>query len=174
MGRCNVCDEQFDDATTTTCADCCEELINERRQQRRDSDATTYSMPVTDADKAFDEWWREHASVHNGLDPFGAKSPYRKVWRAAIEWMNKENEPRGATPQSDASAVIQQTPWDIAAGWYKEDEVFRGIQKHLTSDFGVALIPIPKDVSSMEFAKWLTNQYRLAMARGIRIGQGKG
>ena len=65
-----------------------------------------------------------------------------------------------------------KTAWKIAESWYKQDQVkrsllFRGV-RHETRLGDDA---VPEDVRSPEFAKWLTNQYRLAMAKGIEIGR---
>lgn len=65
----------------------------------------------------------------------------------------------------------QKTPFQIASLWYNSDEVFRVINSvKLGNHFGD---PIPRDVTSREFAEWLTEQYQLAMAKGIQLGRGE-
>lgn len=62
--------------------------------------------------------------------------------------------------------------WQFACDWYPEEQIARSIQKTRS----IAAEPhekIPEDVYSHEFAKWLTDQYRLAMAKGIQIGRGR-
>lgn len=61
--------------------------------------------------------------------------------------------------------------WRFACQWYTEDEIFRSIQNGLKVTSPVSE-KIPTDVRSREFAKWLTDQYRLAMNKGIQIGSG--
>lgn len=67
---------------------------------------------------------------------------------------------------------MRQTPYEIAEGWYRESEVASALERSGSGDFG-AWNPVPEDVHSPEFAKWLTSQYRLAMAKGIQIGRGQ-
>lgn len=62
-----------------------------------------------------------------------------------------------------------KTPWDIAEAWYGEEEIARAI-KNSGKGFPHSE-PIPRDVDSPEFAKWITHQYRLAMAKGIQLGR---
>lgn len=61
----------------------------------------------------------------------------------------------------------RRTPWEIAVELYKPDQVWNGIQKLS----GKTLKEIPADVYSREFADWLTEQYRLAMAKGVQLGR---
>ncbi len=61
-----------------------------------------------------------------------------------------------------------KNPWEFVKDWYKEEEVAKGIANQLTGD-GNWHYPMPTDVSSPEFAAWLTEQYRLAMLRGIHL-----
>lgn len=61
-----------------------------------------------------------------------------------------------------------KTPWQFACSWYSANEVKHLIARKLScpdrdSDF-------PADVSSDAFAVWLTEQYQLAMTKGIEIG----
>ena len=63
-----------------------------------------------------------------------------------------------------------QNPWKFACGWYSQDDVFRGIQNSGDNRFG-ALQPIPRDIYSRDFAVWMTDQYRLAMTKGIEIAK---
>ena len=58
-----------------------------------------------------------------------------------------------------------KTPWEFACEWYGEKEIARAISDQRWND------TMPRDTGSFEFAKWLTNQYRLAMTKGIQIGQ---
>ena len=60
--------------------------------------------------------------------------------------------------------MTQQTPIEFANEWYRTDDIARCI-----ADAGPC--KIPHDVHSREFAEWLTDQYRLAMAKGIQIGR---
>ena len=59
-----------------------------------------------------------------------------------------------------------KTPEQFAESWYGVDEIHHAIQRPWLSGSD----KIPKDVGSREFAVWLTTQYRLAMAKGIRLG----
>lgn len=63
-----------------------------------------------------------------------------------------------------------KTPSQIATEWYTADEVYRGIA--MQRSVPGALPSIPRDVTSREFAEWLTDQYRMAMAKGIQLGRG--
>lgn len=63
-----------------------------------------------------------------------------------------------------------KTPWEFACNWYSPDEIAHSIAR---ARKGFAMnAKIPTDVYSQEFADWLTEQYRLAMAKGIQIGLG--
>lgn len=59
-------------------------------------------------------------------------------------------------------APPRRNAYEIAEQWYKESHIARSCE---TSRL------IPRDVSSSEFASWLTEQYRLAMAKGIQFGR---
>lgn len=52
-----------------------------------------------------------------------------------------------------------KTAWEIAEAWYTEEAIYNSINR------------VPTDVTSREFARWLTHQYRLAMAKGIQLGR---
>lgn len=52
---------------------------------------------------------------------------------------------------------------EIATDWYDVGCVHRSII--------AGTRPIPDDHQSEEFAKWLTEQYRMSMAKGIQIGR---
>lgn len=54
------------------------------------------------------------------------------------------------------------SPWDIAERWYELTDVTNCVQR--SKD-------IPDDVHSAEFARWLTHEYRLAMAKGVQLGR---
>lgn len=56
-----------------------------------------------------------------------------------------------------------KTSWEAACEWYKPEETYRCIQ----DDLRKGELKIPRDITSREFADWLTDQYRLAMNRGI-------
>lgn len=67
----------------------------------------------------------------------------------------------------------QQTPSEFAADWYRTEEIHQCLNRHTT--FGLPgderYRNIPQDHTSIEFAEWLANEYRLAMTKGIQIGQ---
>ena len=60
---------------------------------------------------------------------------------------------------------MKKSPWDIAEKWYSE------AQTVTTLSLPEYNSKIPRDVTSPEFGKWLTNEYRLAMAKGIQLGR---
>lgn len=64
-----------------------------------------------------------------------------------------------------AALVEGKTAWEFACDWYTPDQVASSIRNNLR------LIVMPCDVGSTDFAEWLTEQYRLAMAKGIELGQ---
>lgn len=66
--------------------------------------------------------------------------------------------------------AIPKSAWKIAEEWYRESEITHSIlrSKRLLAERSER---IPEDVYSPEFAKWLTDQYRLAMAKGIEMGR---
>lgn len=61
--------------------------------------------------------------------------------------------------------------FQFASNWYHPDEIYRSIQRSVNTPRADRYQNIPHDVHSREFAEWLTNEYRLAMAKGIEIGQ---
>ena len=60
---------------------------------------------------------------------------------------------------------------DVHEQWYDEDSIAHSIQESRSIVSFVEGRQIPTDVYSPEFARWLTHQYRLAMAKGIQIGR---
>jgi len=58
------------------------------------------------------------------------------------------------------------TPFEFATDWYKEEEIYSQLKKANM----ISGEKVPEDIYSREFAKWLTHEYRLAMAKGIQIG----
>jgi len=64
--------------------------------------------------------------------------------------------------------------WKTACDWYKPNQIYASLTKTKASQLGWPRqynIDIPANVRSHAFAEWLTEQYRLAMAKGIQIGQ---
>ena len=68
------------------------------------------------------------------------------------------------------SQSITKNAWLFACQWYKVDEIHRSIQASQQErdrlGHGTA---VPADVQSVEFAIWLTDQYRLAMRKGAEL-----
>jgi hypothetical protein len=64
-----------------------------------------------------------------------------------------------------------KTPWEFACDWYQPDEIHRTLNRRRDPLTGNISEQIPEDVTSREFAEWLTDQYRLAMNKGIQIGR---
>lgn len=63
-----------------------------------------------------------------------------------------------------------KTPWEFACEWYRLDDICNSVRRRkLLDDSDPSYIP--SEIDSIEFAEWLTLQYRLAMAKGIEIGQ---
>ena len=58
-----------------------------------------------------------------------------------------------------------KTTWDFACAWYGQNTIARGI--HLSKGMENA---VPRNVDSPEFAEWMTEQYRLAMNKGLELG----
>ena len=58
-----------------------------------------------------------------------------------------------------------QSPWNLARDWYTVEKTRAHLQERQPDG------DVPTDVRSDEFAEWLTNQMRLALARGIMIGE---
>lgn len=71
---------------------------------------------------------------------------------------NGQATPTGSSP----------TPWQFATDWYDVDGIHAALQNRHDDRYGT----IPTDHASREFAEWLAHEYRLAMAKGIQIGQG--
>lgn len=67
--------------------------------------------------------------------------------------------------------TASRTPFEIARNWYSADDIERCIhrQRFPAACYGIA--KVPEDIYSREFAEWLTDQYRLAMAKGIQLGR---
>jgi hypothetical protein len=60
----------------------------------------------------------------------------------------------------------------FAEDWYNEQEIYRFIQDQVRVSFlNPVEDPMPRDISSMEFAAWWTKHLRRAMAKGIQIAQ---
>lgn len=51
--------------------------------------------------------------------------------------------------------------------WYPSEEIFRCLKQDLEAAHG----RMPRDISSIEFAEWLADQYRLAMLKGIDLAK---
>ena len=68
------------------------------------------------------------------------------------------------------SAATRRTPFEIAESWYDAQSVHRSILRCRDLK-GPSSETVPTDVHSEEFAKWLTTQYRLAMAKGVQLGR---
>lgn len=64
-----------------------------------------------------------------------------------------------------ATLIEGKTAWEFACDWYTSDQIASSIRNNLR------LVVMPGNVESPGFAEWLTEQYRLAMAKGIEIGQ---
>lgn len=56
-----------------------------------------------------------------------------------------------------------KNPWEFAVDWYRVNDIKRSLA------FSEHNRP-PEDTTSDEFAEWLTEQYRLAMQKGIDLG----
>ena len=61
-----------------------------------------------------------------------------------------------------------KTAWEFACDWYTPDQIAMSIKNRFRTPSDIA---IPDDIDSAGFAQWLTEQYRLAMAKGIQIAQ---
>lgn len=77
-------------------------------------------------------------------------------------------------PVADVSEVKDElngkTPWEFACEWYTPDECERCLQRQKRGESD-SIHPTPEDIYSREFAAWMAHQYRLAMRKGIEIGQ---
>lgn len=58
-----------------------------------------------------------------------------------------------------------QSPWEFACKAYTPPKTLQYLHEWQPDG------NVPEDVHSEEFANWLTNQMRLAMSRGIMIGE---
>ena len=58
----------------------------------------------------------------------------------------------------------QKTPMQIAEEWYNLELIHYSVAT-------TKPCPIPADIQSVEFSTWLTEQYRLAMAKGIQLAR---
>ena len=58
-----------------------------------------------------------------------------------------------------------QNPWEFACNWYTVERTREYLQQRQPDG------DVPDDVHSDEFAEWLTKQLRLALSRGIVIGE---
>lgn len=76
---------------------------------------------------------------------------------------------KGSIERVGEMQLKRKTGWEIAVGWYDEEAIARCIQQRSVEKSSVD--KIPEDVYSPEFAKWLTHQYRLAMAKGVQLGR---
>lgn len=82
-------------------------------------------------------------------------------------------KPRSPRRSTVARPLSRQTPWEIAESWYSEAEIAEAIQRQRKLFVDTAY-KVPTDVYSEEFARWLTNEYRCAMAKGVQLArQGK-
>lgn len=76
------------------------------------------------------------------------------------------------TPTNSIQAIVpvapqRRNPWEIASAWYTVE----GTHRCLIQNDRDCRTEIPTDHSSREFAEWMTEQYRLAMAKGIELGR---
>ena len=72
------------------------------------------------------------------------------------------------TARKDWPSITENT-WRFACQWYGENEIFEAINRAPTLKQVGCLPKIPTDVTSREFAAWLTEQYRLAMTKGAEL-----
>jgi hypothetical protein len=61
-------------------------------------------------------------------------------------------------------SIVKQ-PYEFACDWYRVEDIHRAILSRFDDSLGNH-DPVPSDVRSLDFAEWLTRQYRLAMTRG--------
>jgi len=71
--------------------------------------------------------------------------------------------------QQPYPTIEGKSPWEFACSWYTADEVQRCIASADYQSLG-NLAKIPTDINSRKFAEWMTEQYRLAMRKGIELG----
>lgn len=67
--------------------------------------------------------------------------------------------------------IRQKTSWEFACEWYGVDEIHRSLTTAIHVNEAPKAAGIPTNPYSREFAQWLTEQYRLAMNKGIEIGR---
>lgn len=72
-----------------------------------------------------------------------------------------------------AMSMQKKTPIQIANEWYTVDEVHRSLNSTPIATRLALRATVPRDVTSREFAEWLCDQYRMAMAKGIQLGRGE-
>lgn len=53
--------------------------------------------------------------------------------------------------------------------WYRVSDIHQTLQSQTSRPLSPGQVVIPRDVTSWEFAEWLTLQYRSAMIRGFRF-----
>jgi len=92
-------------------------------------------------------------------------APLIYIYIAVAKEYHRTNHQRHNEPQP-----VRKTPWQIAVDWYKEEEIARSIAS-LRSQIDFGMDPIPENVDSPAFAKWITRQYRVAMAKGIELAR---
>ncbi len=83
---------------------------------------------------------------------------------------SEETTSSSARRSSVCSAANRRTPFEIAESWYNEDQIHSSIIRCRDLK-GPSSEKVPTDVHSKEFARWLTTQYRLAMAKGVQLGR---
>lgn len=69
---------------------------------------------------------------------------------------------------TETPATCPKSSWEIACEWYGYDEIATDLQR-IRDEYGDRRIPL--DQQSPGYAAWLTNQYRLAMNKGIQLGR---
>jgi len=84
-------------------------------------------------------------------------------------WYTPGCEEPFAPPAEPAAQSGERSSWEIAVGWYEEESISRWLQE--IRDEAGERNKIPRDTRSPEFAKWLTNEYRMAMDKGIQLGR---
>lgn len=74
---------------------------------------------------------------------------------------------------SDAKTPGRLEAWKTAEDWYNPDAIFQSIARQKKPLLIETHHRIPTDILSREFSDWLTNQYRLAMAKGIDMANSR-
>ena len=87
---------------------------------------------------------------------------------AAIRELRELNAKR--TP----GQIDGKTHWEFCCGWYTPDDIERSIARSIANSVSMYPDAIhsarpPADVGSREFAEWMTDQYRLAMRKGMEL-----